>query len=67
MLIPSLPPYTLTSVAHVRRYSNGSDLDLLVDALPGPTLFDLGGLQDEIETLLGVHTRLARSFLSRVK
>lgn len=23
----------------------GSDLDLLVDALPGATLFDLGGLQ----------------------
>lgn len=32
-----------------------SDLDLLVDALPGATLFDLGGLQDELETLLGVH------------
>ena len=33
----------------------GSDLDLLVDALPGTTLFDLGGLQDELEALLGVH------------
>lgn len=33
----------------------GSDLDLLVDALPGATLFDLGGLQDELEHLLGVH------------
>ena len=33
----------------------GSDLDLLVDALPGATLFDLGGLQDELQTLLGVH------------
>ena len=32
----------------------GGDLDLLVDALPGATLFDLGGLQDELETLLGV-------------
>ncbi|WP_313951371.1 nucleotidyltransferase family protein [Accumulibacter sp.] len=32
-----------------------SDLDLLVDALPGATLFDLGGLQDELESLLGVH------------
>jgi len=32
-----------------------SDLDLLVDALPGATLFDLGGLQDELEQLLGVH------------
>ena len=33
---------------------DGSDLDLLVDALPGATLFDLGGLQLELETLLGV-------------
>lgn len=33
---------------------DGSDLDLLVDALPGATLFDLGGLQDELEELLGV-------------
>jgi predicted nucleotidyltransferase len=27
---------------------DGSDIDLLVDALPGATLFDLGGLQDEL-------------------
>lgn len=33
---------------------DGSDLDLLVDALPGATLFDLGGLQVELESLLGV-------------
>ncbi|WP_373789597.1 nucleotidyltransferase family protein [Delftia acidovorans] len=33
---------------------DGSDLDLLVDALPGATLFDLGGLQDELESLLGL-------------
>ena len=32
----------------------GSDLDLLVDPLPGTTLFDLGGLQMELEELLGV-------------
>jgi uncharacterized protein len=31
-----------------------SDLDLLVDALPGTTLFDLGGLQVALEELLGV-------------
>lgn len=37
---------------------DGSDLDLLVDALPGVTLFDLGGLQDELESLLGVHVEL---------
>jgi uncharacterized protein len=34
--------------------TDGSDLDLLVDALPGATLFDLGGLQDELQELLGV-------------
>lgn len=33
---------------------DGSDLDLLVDALPGATLLDLGGLQSELESLLGV-------------
>ena len=37
---------------------DGSDLDLLVDALPGATLFDLGGLQVELETLLGIHVNL---------
>lgn len=34
--------------------SEGSDLDLLVDALPETTLFDLGGLQEELETRLGI-------------
>jgi len=33
---------------------DGSDLDILVDTLPGATLFDLGGLQVELEELLGV-------------
>ena len=32
----------------------GSDLDLLVDALPDATLFDLGGLQADLEEMLGV-------------
>jgi len=31
----------------------GSDLDLLVELEPGRTLFDLGGLQYELEQLLG--------------
>ena len=31
----------------------GSDLDLLVDPLPQTTLFDLGGLQIELENLFG--------------
>ena len=33
---------------------DGSDLDLLVDPLADATLFDLGGLQVELEDLLGV-------------
>jgi len=33
---------------------DGSDIDLLVDALPGATLFDLGGLQEELQSLLGL-------------
>ena len=37
---------------------DGSDLDLLVDTLPGATLFDLGGLQVELEELLGVSVDL---------
>ena len=36
----------------------GSDLDLLVDTLPGASLFDLGGLQVELEDLLGVSVDL---------
>lgn len=37
---------------------DGSDLDLLVDALPGATLLDLGDLQEELQSLLGVHVDL---------
>ena len=32
----------------------GSDVDILVDALPETTLFDLGALQVELEDMLGV-------------
>jgi predicted nucleotidyltransferase len=32
----------------------GSDLDLLVDPLPGMSLFDIGGIIEELENLLGV-------------
>lgn len=38
--------------------TESSDLDLLVDALPGATLFDLGGLQQALEDLLGVRVDL---------
>lgn len=50
-------PRVFGSVVHGTD-TDGSDLDLLVDALPGATLFDLGGLQDELESLLGVHVDL---------
>ena len=32
----------------------GSDLDLLVDVLPGATLFDIGGLQTDLEEMLSI-------------
>lgn len=34
--------------------TESSDLDLLVDPLPGVTLFDLGAIQMELEASLGV-------------
>lgn len=50
-------PRVFGSVVHGTDRDD-SDLDLLVDALPGATLFDLGGLHDELESLLGVHVDL---------
>ena len=50
-------PRVFGSVVHGTD-GEDSDLDLLVDALPGATLFDLGGLQDELETLLGIHVEV---------
>jgi len=47
-------PRVFGSVLHGTD-KEGSDLDVLVDAQPGATLFDLGGLQDELEALLGIH------------
>lgn len=46
-------PRIFGSVLHGTDHE-GSDLDLLVDPLPGATFFDLGGLQVELEELLGV-------------
>ncbi len=46
-------PRIFGSVLHGTDH-DGSDLDLLVDPLPGATLFDLGGLQIELQGLLGV-------------
>lgn len=46
-------PRVFGSVLHGTD-TDGSDLDLLVDPQPGTTLFDLGGLQVELEDMLGV-------------
>jgi hypothetical protein len=46
-------PRVFGSVLHGTD-SDGSDLDLLVDALPGATLLDLGDLENELRLLLGV-------------
>lgn len=50
-------PRVFGSVLHGHD-TEGSDLDLLVDPLPGATLFDLGSLQVELEELLGVQVDL---------
>lgn len=50
-------PRIFGSVVHGND-RDGSDLDLLVDPLPDTTLFDLGGLQVELEELLGVRVDL---------
>lgn len=52
-----LNPRVFGSVLHGRD-AEGSDLDLLVDPLPGTTLFDLGGFQVELEELLGIRVDL---------
>ena len=36
------------------EYEGSSDLDLLVEPLPGTTLFDLGAIQVELEEALGI-------------
>ena len=50
-------PCVFGSVLHGTDQDD-SDLDLLVDALPGATLLDLGDLQDELKSLLGVNVDL---------
>lgn len=47
-------PRVFGSVA-CERDRDDSDLDILVDILPGTTLFDLGALQEELESMLGIH------------
>lgn len=50
-------PRVFGSVLHGTD-KEGSDLDLLVDALPGATLLDLGDLEEELKSLLGVSVDL---------
>ncbi len=45
------------SVLHGKTGAD-SDIDFLVDPLPGATLFDLGGLQVELEDLMGARVDL---------
>jgi uncharacterized protein len=49
--------------------AEGSDVDLLVDPLPGLTLLKLAGLEIELETLLGVQVDvvLASSLHHRIR
>ena len=54
---PVANPRIFGSVLHGTD-RDGSDLDLLVDARPGATLLDLGDLQEELQSLLGVHVNL---------
>ncbi len=46
-------PRVFGSVLHGED-KDESDLDILVDTLPGVTLFDLGAIQIELEEMLGV-------------
>jgi predicted nucleotidyltransferase len=50
-------PRVFGSVLHGRD-TDQSDLDILVEPLPGATLFDLGGLQIALQELLGVRVDL---------
>jgi uncharacterized protein len=46
----------------VRREDvEGSDLDILVDTVDGTTLFDLGGLFEDLKAMLGVPIDLVTS------
>ena len=49
----AMNPRVFGSVLHGTD-TEGSDLDLLVDVLPGATYFDLSGLKNELEDMLGV-------------
>lgn len=50
-------PRVFGSVVHGTDHE-GSDLDLLIDVQPDASLFDLGALQVELETMLGLKVDL---------
>ncbi len=54
---PAANPRIFGSVLHGDDRED-SDIDILVDALPGATLFDLGGLQMALQDILGVQVDL---------
>ena len=39
----------------------GSDIDFIVDPISGATLFDVGGLREDLEELLGVSVHITTS------
>lgn len=49
----SVNPRVFGSVLHGTD-TEASDLDLLIDPLPGATLIDLGAIQDELQEALGI-------------
>ena len=54
---PAANPRVFGSVLHGDDRED-SDIDILVDALPGATLFDLGDLQMALQDILGIHVDL---------
>ena len=54
---PAANPRVFGSVLHGDDRED-SDIDILVDALPGATLFDLGDLQMALQDILGVRVDL---------
>ena len=54
---PARNPRIFGSVLHGTD-KDGSDVDILIDALPGATLLDLIGLERELEQQLGVRVQV---------
>ena len=54
---PTVNPRVFGSVLHGTDHEE-SDLDVLVDALPGATLLDLGGLEADLVQALGTRVEV---------